>query len=91
MLLCVSIGHIWQDVRVASDQAPFFIRGTAPVRPYVHSRQVVRRPGKKTAHSRTQTASLVKADVTVACLYAIPVKTEPLHILRVRDRTVLVR
>ncbi len=90
MLLCVSIGHIWQDVRVASDQAPSFIRGTAPVRPYTPG---VKWCGHRVTKQRTAGPNGISRQNGRygPCLCAIPVKTEPLHILRVRDRTVLVR
>ena len=46
---CVYRTHLARCVCVVPGRAPSFIRGTAPVRPYIHPRQVVQQPGRNSA------------------------------------------
>ena len=43
---CVYRAHLARCVCVVPGRAPSFIRGTAPVRPYIQPRQVVQQPGR---------------------------------------------
>ncbi len=46
---CVYRAHLARCVCVVPGRAPSFIRGTAPIRPYIHPRQVVQQPGRNSA------------------------------------------